>query len=157
MVGLFLVQPFGIGQGLQLINNEMSKNSKENQLPSSVCSISKSKNKHFVFIFVSNRFFLLATFGKWKIPRALNICNPVKTTARIKNLSKQEHANLANLAKITIQRIENAKYVITIDTLISLSHGLNLPLRELADLRVPKKKVNDYQRTMVQMNVYVKH
>jgi transcriptional regulator with XRE-family HTH domain len=57
-----------------------------------------------------------------------------------KDLSQQELANLADLAKITIQRIENAKYSVTIDTLISLAQGLNLPLRELTDFTIPKEK-----------------
>jgi transcriptional regulator with XRE-family HTH domain len=48
-------------------------------------------------------------------------------------MSQQELADSAGLSKITIQRIENAKYSVTLDTLISISDGLNIPLKKLID------------------------
>jgi transcriptional regulator with XRE-family HTH domain len=56
------------------------------------------------------------------------------------NLSQQELADLADLAKITIQRIENAKFSVTFDVLISLARALNLPVKELTDVTIPKEK-----------------
>jgi transcriptional regulator with XRE-family HTH domain len=50
-----------------------------------------------------------------------------------KNLSQQELADLADVAKITVQRIENAKYTVTLDVLISLSNALEMPLSRLLD------------------------
>ena len=48
-------------------------------------------------------------------------------------MSQQELANIAAISKITVQRIENAKYSVTLDTLISISEALNIPLKKLVD------------------------
>lgn len=48
-------------------------------------------------------------------------------------MSQQELADTAEVAKITIQRIENAKYSVTLDTLISLSDALKIPIKKLFD------------------------
>jgi len=48
-------------------------------------------------------------------------------------LSQQELADRAEISKMTIQRIENAKYSVTLDTLVSISDALNLPLKKLID------------------------
>lgn len=48
-------------------------------------------------------------------------------------LSQQDLADAADVAKITIQRIENAKYSVTLDLLISIADGLNIPLKKLMD------------------------
>lgn len=48
-------------------------------------------------------------------------------------LSQQELADIAEVSKITIQRIENAKYSVTLDTLISIADALNTPLKKLVD------------------------
>lgn len=48
-------------------------------------------------------------------------------------MSQQELADAADIAKITIQRIENAKYSVTLDLLISIADALNLPLKKLVD------------------------
>jgi transcriptional regulator with XRE-family HTH domain len=56
------------------------------------------------------------------------------------NLSQQQLANLADLAKITVQRIENAKYSATIDVLISVSKALKIPLSNFTDFTIPKEK-----------------
>jgi len=50
-----------------------------------------------------------------------------------KDLSQQELANLADVAKITVQRIENAKYSVTLDVLVSLSEAMDIPLTDLLD------------------------
>ena len=55
-------------------------------------------------------------------------------------MSQQQLADLADVAKITIQRIENAKFRVTIDVMLSLAKALNLPLSELADFSIPKEK-----------------
>ena len=56
-----------------------------------------------------------------------------------KNYSHQELADIADVAKITIQRIENAKFTVTLDVLVSLSDALKIPLKELLDFQVPKR------------------
>ncbi|MGI4870198.1 MAG: helix-turn-helix domain-containing protein [Janthinobacterium lividum] len=54
-----------------------------------------------------------------------------------RGLSQQALADSADLAKLTIQRIEHAKGAPTLDVLISLAHALELPLRELVDFVAP--------------------
>lgn len=48
-------------------------------------------------------------------------------------MSQQELADTAEVSKLTIQRIENAKYSTTLDTLVSIANGLNIPLKKLVD------------------------
>lgn len=48
-------------------------------------------------------------------------------------MSQQELADTAEISKITIQRIENAKYSVTLDTLVSLAAALEIPLKKLVD------------------------
>jgi transcriptional regulator with XRE-family HTH domain len=48
-----------------------------------------------------------------------------------KGLSQQQLADLADVSKITVQRIENAKFNVTLDTLISLSTALETPLSKV--------------------------
>jgi DNA-binding XRE family transcriptional regulator len=48
-------------------------------------------------------------------------------------MSQQELADTAEISKITVQRIENAKYRVTLDTLISLAAALNMPVKKLVD------------------------
>ena len=55
-----------------------------------------------------------------------------------KALSQQELADLADVAKITVQRIENAKYTVTLDVLISLAQALEISLNELLEFQFPK-------------------
>lgn len=47
--------------------------------------------------------------------------------------SQQQLADQAELSKITIQRIENAKFCPTLDTLISLAEALDIGVPELVD------------------------
>lgn len=52
--------------------------------------------------------------------------------------SQQQLADIADIAKITIQRIENAKFTVTLDVMVSLSKALKLPLKELTDFKTKK-------------------
>lgn len=47
--------------------------------------------------------------------------------------SQQALADYADIAKLTVQRIEHAKGAPTLDVLVSLARALHLPLRELLD------------------------
>lgn len=53
-----------------------------------------------------------------------------------RNWSQQELADTANLAKTTIQRIENAKFIVSLDVLISISEALQIPLKVLVDFPI---------------------
>jgi len=57
-----------------------------------------------------------------------------------KELSQQQLADLADVAKITVQRIENAKFTATLDVLISLSDAMGVPLEEMMNFSVSKEK-----------------
>ena len=48
-----------------------------------------------------------------------------------RGLSQQQLADLADVSKITIQRIENAKFNVTLDTLISIANALEITLSKL--------------------------
>jgi transcriptional regulator with XRE-family HTH domain len=48
-----------------------------------------------------------------------------------RQLSQQELADMADISKLTIQRIELAKFSVTLDVLISLTRALELPMGEL--------------------------
>lgn len=48
-------------------------------------------------------------------------------------MSQQELADTAELSKITIQRIENAKNDPTLSTLCAIAGALNIPLKKLTD------------------------
>lgn len=54
------------------------------------------------------------------------------------DLSQQELADMANVAKITIQRVELAKYAVTLDVLVSIAKALEIPMRELMDYKSKK-------------------
>ena len=56
-----------------------------------------------------------------------------------KGLSQQELADLSDVAKTTVQRIENAKLCATVDVLISVARALEIPLSELADMPIPRE------------------
>jgi len=57
-----------------------------------------------------------------------------------KDLSQQQLADLADVAKITVQRIENAKFTATLDVLVSLSDAMKVPLKEMLDFNIIKDK-----------------
>ena len=52
--------------------------------------------------------------------------------------SQQELADVADISKLTIQRIENAKYSPTLDILVSIAKGLQLPMKELMNFKIRK-------------------
>jgi DNA-binding XRE family transcriptional regulator len=52
-----------------------------------------------------------------------------------RNMSQQELADIADVAKITVQRVENAKYTVTLDVMISLAKALRITLQELTDFK----------------------
>ncbi|QMU30502.1 helix-turn-helix domain-containing protein [Adhaeribacter radiodurans] len=53
-----------------------------------------------------------------------------------KGMSQQELADRANIAKQTIYRIENAQFAVTLDVLLALSEGLEMPLKDLMDFPI---------------------
>lgn len=52
--------------------------------------------------------------------------------------SQQALADYADVAKLTVQRIEHAKGAPTLDVLVSLARALHLPLRALVDFSEPE-------------------
>lgn len=56
-----------------------------------------------------------------------------------RNLSQEELANLSDVARKTIVRIENGDST-TFDILVSLAKGLNVSLPELVSFKIPKGK-----------------
>ena len=57
----------------------------------------------------------------------------LKTLREARGLSQQALADYADIAKLTVQRIEHAKGAPTLDVLVSLARALRLPLRDLVD------------------------
>ena len=55
-----------------------------------------------------------------------------------KDMSQQELADIADVAKITVQRIENAKFTVTLGVLISFANAMEISLSELLDFPLPK-------------------
>lgn len=53
-----------------------------------------------------------------------------------RGMSQQQLADVANIAKQTVHRIENAQFAVTLDVLLSLSEGLEIPLKELMDFSI---------------------
>ena len=60
------------------------------------------------------------------------------------NLSQQQLADMADIAKITIQRIENAKFVVTLDVLISIAKALNMPMETMMNFEISQTIGKDY-------------
>jgi transcriptional regulator with XRE-family HTH domain len=50
-----------------------------------------------------------------------------------RGFSQQALADHADVAKATIQRIENAQYSATLDVLLSLSYALQIPLPQMME------------------------
>jgi transcriptional regulator with XRE-family HTH domain len=48
-----------------------------------------------------------------------------------KGMSQQELADISDISKLTVQRAEMAKFSVTLDVLVSLARGLQVPLPEL--------------------------
>jgi transcriptional regulator with XRE-family HTH domain len=81
------------------------------------------------------------TFEAMKNPAGIKaFAAHIRRLREEKNLSQQQLADQADVAKITVQRIENAKYSVTLDVLISISKGMNIPLNKLLDFSLPKEK-----------------
>ena len=57
----------------------------------------------------------------------------LKKLREARGWSQQAPADYADVAKLTVQRIEHAKGAPTLDVLVSLARALQLPLRELMD------------------------
>lgn len=57
-----------------------------------------------------------------------------------KNLSQQQLAHLADVAKRTIIRVENGNATATNDLMISLARGLEIVPKDLMDFPLPKEK-----------------
>ncbi len=57
-----------------------------------------------------------------------------------RDFSQQKLADIADVAKITIQRIENAKFTVTLDVMVSLAKALKIPLKELVNFKSSKEK-----------------
>ena len=51
--------------------------------------------------------------------------------------SQQALADYADVAKLTVQRIELAKGAVTLDVLVSVARALQVPLRQLIDFEDP--------------------
>lgn len=59
-------------------------------------------------------------------------------------MSQQELANVSDLPKITVQRIETAKYRATLDVLISISKGLSISMSQLLDFVPPDEPSSEH-------------
>ena len=53
--------------------------------------------------------------------------------------SQQALADVADVSKPTIYRLETARYSVTLDVLASLAQGLEMPLSELLTFSVPPR------------------
>lgn len=53
--------------------------------------------------------------------------------------SQQALADVADVSKPTIYRLETARYSVTLDVLASLAQGLEIPLSELMQFSVPPR------------------
>ena len=53
-----------------------------------------------------------------------------------RQFSQQELADISNVARSTIQRVEGAQIVATLDLLYSLSEALGVTLKELVDFPI---------------------
>lgn len=51
-----------------------------------------------------------------------------------RGLSQKELGDMANVAKITIQRIENAKYAVTLDVLFSIAIAIEMSVSDLVKI-----------------------
>lgn len=56
-----------------------------------------------------------------------------------RELSQQELADLSDVNKKTLQRIENGRTSPTFDFMVSLARGLNAEVCELVDFSLPKE------------------
>ncbi len=79
-------------------------------------------------------FFLWTDLWKVKNPDAVKrFAKHLKKLRNEKGYSQQELADMANINKRTLQEIEGFKLNPSLDTLLSLSGALEIPLKELVD------------------------
>lgn len=57
-----------------------------------------------------------------------------------RGLSQQELADLSELDRVTVTRVENSKISLTLDHLIGIAKGLEIPMSTLMDFKLPKEK-----------------
>ncbi len=62
-----------------------------------------------------------------------------------RELSQQALADMADVSKLTIQRLELAKFSVTLDILISLTRAFEIPLGEL--MNCPGIELFDQQKS----------
>lgn len=78
---------------------------------------------------------------KVKYPKALHAFGiRLRQLREERNLSQQELADLSDLTRITITRFENGQMNPTFDALVGITKGLEIPLKELVDVELPKEK-----------------
>lgn len=66
----------------------------------------------------------------------LNFGTHLRKLREDRKLSQQKLADMANIHKSTIQSIENAKFNVTLDTIISIANALEMPLSEFIDFKL---------------------
>lgn len=64
----------------------------------------------------------------------------LRTLRDARELSQQELADRSDIAKTTINKIENGKLCPSLDTLISIASGFEIHLQELMAFSMPKEK-----------------
>jgi DNA-binding XRE family transcriptional regulator len=64
----------------------------------------------------------------------------VRRLRESRDLSQQELADLSDVSKRAIIRIENCQIKPNLDTMISLSKAMNITLKELVDFPLPREK-----------------
>ena len=64
----------------------------------------------------------------------------VRRLREARDLSQQELADLSDVSKRTIIRIENCQIKPNFDIMISLSKAMDITLKELVDFSLPKEK-----------------
>ena len=88
----------------------------------------------FGYTCVSKQFFVVIHLWQVKNPSKVKAFGMhLRRLREAEGLSQQNLADAADLAKITIQRIENAKYSATIDVLVSIAGALKISLSELVE------------------------
>ena len=59
--------------------------------------------------------------------------NHVRQLRQARKWSLQELAYRADIALLTVHRVETAKFAVTLDVLLSLTRAFGIPLKELVD------------------------
>lgn len=92
------------------------------------------KYKEFGDIDVPKKFDECTTFGGLKNPTKIRaFATHLRTIREGANMSQQDLADLADVSKKTIQRIENADNRVTLDTLFSVAEALDISMQKLFD------------------------